>query len=134
MRGNRLRTAYVRASGGSRVGKAIAQVLNSAIYRAEKRGLLVGDNPLGTSGVHSRTYRLPEQQEFKLRDLGPRTLDEVPPRELAEVMRRIRHDNPTADDEQVLRETLRLYDRVSLTQAARAVLVPVLNLLRGPRS
>ncbi|HSO69438.1 MAG TPA: AAA domain-containing protein [Arachnia sp.] len=130
VRGNRLRTAYVRASGGFRVGKAIAQVLNSAIYRAEKRGLLVGDNPLGTSGVHSRTYRLPEQQEFRLRELGPRTLDEVPPRELLEVMRRISDANPSADDEQLLRETLRLYDRVSLTQAARSVLEPVLSLLR----
>ncbi|GAA3870188.1 AAA domain-containing protein [Tessaracoccus defluvii] len=133
VRGNRLRTAYVRASGGSRVGKAIAQVLNSAIYRAEKRGLLVGDDPLGASGVHARTYRLPEQPEFRVRELGPRTLDEVPPRELVEVMRRIRDANPAADDEQLLRETLRLYDRVSLTQAARAVLVPVLTLLRGPR-
>ena len=42
-------------------------------------------------------------------------------------------DDPSADDEQLLRETLRLYDRVSLTQAARTVLVPVLTLLRGPR-
>ncbi|MHA6507823.1 AAA domain-containing protein [Tessaracoccus sp. Y1736] len=133
VRGNRLRTAYVRAAGGSRVGKAIAQVLDSAVTRAVRRGELVADNPLGTAGVYSRTYRAPEQQEFRLRELGPRTLDEVPPRELLEVMRRIRDDNPSADDEQLLRETLRLYDRVSLTQAARTVLVPVLTLLRGPR-
>ncbi|CAL8971697.1 hypothetical protein TESS_TESS_00288 [Tessaracoccus sp. O5.2] len=82
--------------------------------------------------MQSRTYRLPEQPEFRVRDLGPRTLDEVPPRELVEIMRRIREANPAADDEQLLRETLRLYDRVSLTQAARAVLVPALNLLREP--
>ncbi|MHA6523537.1 AAA domain-containing protein [Tessaracoccus sp. G1721] len=130
VRGNRLRTAYVRASGGSRVGKAIAQILDSAVTRAVRRGDLVADNPLGTSGVHSRTYRLPGQEEFRLRELGPRVLDEVPPRELLELMRRISDANPPSSEEQLLRETLRLYDRVSLTQAARSVLLPVLTLMR----
>jgi len=129
VRGNRLRTAYVKASGGSRVGRAIAQELDSAIARAARRGQLAVDNPLGTPGVHARTYRLPDQ-EFRLRELGPRGLDEVPTRELLEVMRGIADDHPWADDERVLRETLRLYDRVSLTQAARSVLEPVLSLLR----
>lgn len=89
----------------------------------------MGDNPLGSAGVHARTFRLPEQPEFRLRTLGPRVLDEVPPRELVEVMRRIGADGAADSDERVLRETPRLYDRVSLTQAARSVLTSLLDLL-----
>lgn len=131
VRGNRLRTAYVLASGGQRVGKLIAERLNSMMLRAERRGLLVGENPAGSRGADQRTYRLPDQPEYRLREPGPRALDEIPHRELAEVMRMHGGADPSTDAEQVFRDTLHVYGRSSLTRVAREQLEPGLNLLRS---
>lgn len=129
VRGNRLRTAYVQASGGRRVGKAIGQRLNSLISRAQRSGLLVGDDPLGHGGVKLRTYRLPDQPETVLRELGPRTLEEVPPAELMAALAHVADRDPAAGHEQLMRQTLRLLGRTSLTQNAREALAPAHQLL-----
>lgn len=81
--GSRLQHAYVRASGGQRVGKQIASALNRQITRLVQAGTLLADNPTGESGVKPKTYRMPTQPEVRVRELGPRSLDEVPPSELA---------------------------------------------------
>jgi hypothetical protein len=75
--GQRLHSAYVRASGGQRVGKLIATELNKAITQAVREGRLVEENPLGETGVKSCTYRLPNQPEVWVRYLGPRLLEEI---------------------------------------------------------
>jgi hypothetical protein len=129
VRGNRLRAAYVQASGGRRVGKAIGQRLNSLISRAQRSGVLIGDDPLGQGGVKLRTYRLPDQPETVLRELGPRTLDEVPPAELTAAVARVADQYPDAGHEQLMRQTLRLLGRTSLTQNAREALEPAHQLL-----
>src|SRR5262249_53865284 len=54
--GNRLHTAYVRASGSVRVTKLVAGELNKAISQAVREGRLAEDNPLGESGIKPRTY------------------------------------------------------------------------------
>lgn len=84
--GSRLHTAYVRASGAVRVTKLVAGELNKAISQAVRKGELIEDNPLGESGIKPRTYRLPGQPEVRMRQLGPRSLDEVPPAELAAML------------------------------------------------
>ncbi len=129
VRGNRLRTAYVQASGGRRVGKAIGQRLNALISRAQRSGTLIGDDPLGHGGVKLRTYRLPDQAETIPRALGPRTLDEMPPTELSAAMARVLEEQPDAGHEQLMRQTLRLLGRTSLTQTAREALEPTHELL-----
>jgi very-short-patch-repair endonuclease len=96
--GHRLHTAYVKASGGQRVGKSVAQILNSAISAAVRQGTFVVDDPLQESGVKPRTYRLADQPEVRLRTLGPRTLDHVPPRELAELLRQAAADHGWDND------------------------------------
>ncbi|WP_232519750.1 AAA domain-containing protein [Actinosynnema pretiosum] len=84
--GSRLHTAYVRASGAIRVTKQVASELNKAVAQAVREGLLVEDNPLAETGLKARTYRLPDQPEVRLRHLGPRALEEVPPSELLALM------------------------------------------------
>ncbi len=81
--GSRLQHAYVHASGGQRVGRQIASALNRHITRLAQVGHLLADNPTGESGVKPKTYRLPTQPAVRVRELGPRALDEVPPSELA---------------------------------------------------
>lgn len=81
--GHRLHIAYVKASGRTRVGKSMAAALNQAISQAVRTGELIADNPLKAPGVKPLTYRLPDQDEIRPRELGPRSLDDVPPAELA---------------------------------------------------
>ena len=81
MTGHRLHVAFVKASGGQVVGKAIASMLNSAIRVAVRHRILVEDAPLGEHGIQPRTYRLAEQPQARARTLGPRTLEDIPPRD-----------------------------------------------------
>lgn len=87
VRGSRLLTAYVKASGGQKVGSQIAKDLNGAISAAVRQGRIVEDNPLGETGIKPRTYRLHEQPAHRVRPLGPRNLEDVPPLEIAARLR-----------------------------------------------
>ena len=81
--GDRLIQVYNRASGGSRAGRNIRSRINSAITSAVRQGQLVEDNPTDQQGNKYKTFRLPEQPEVHQRELGDRTIHEVPPAELA---------------------------------------------------
>ncbi|WAL63788.1 AAA domain-containing protein [Amycolatopsis cynarae] len=120
--GDRLHAVYVRASGGHRVGKQIASTLNSAISAAVRAGVLVRDNPLSQAGVKPQTYRLPERPEVRIRERGPRSLDHVPPSELAALMAMVADDRPGDSDEEIVRHTAQLLGVGRLTQQARELL------------
>lgn len=128
--GEHLQRSYVVASGGKRVGKLIAKELNSAITRAERTGRIVSDNPLQRPGIKPKTFRLSDQPAVRLRTLGPRTLDEVPPAEIAAAMHVAQRDFDAISDEEIMRHTLWLFGRKSLTQAVRDQMDPVLALVR----
>ena len=86
VRGFRLHRAYVTASGQRRVGKQIAHALNAALTDAVRQGLLFADNPLHDYGLKPRTYRAPGRPGVAVRQLGPRTLEQVPALELATLL------------------------------------------------
>lgn len=126
--GARLHTVYVRASGGQRVGKQIAQELDRAISRAVQAGHLVEDNPLRQAGIKPKTYRLPWQPPVVPRELGGRDLDHVPAAELAEILRLADQLHGWASEGELFRHALQLLGRKALTEPARARLEQVLPL------
>lgn len=81
MTGYRIHAAYFEASGDWD-DRANARILNQSITRAESKGLILSDNPLGAEGVKPKTFRLPTQPPVVRRELGPRSLTQVPPGEL----------------------------------------------------
>ncbi|PRW63684.1 hypothetical protein CEP50_09305 [Actinopolyspora mortivallis] len=83
--GDRLTRLYARAYGGRRT-EEISKTLNEGVSAAVRHEMLVEDNPLGAKLIAHRTFRLPEQPEVRVRTAGPRTIDEIPPRELATVL------------------------------------------------
>ncbi|TFD56738.1 DUF559 domain-containing protein [Cryobacterium sp. Hh38] len=87
--GHRIHDVYVGASGGRRVGSELARTLNQAVTTAVKTGQLIADNPLGEAGVKPKTFRLPGQPVVRLRDVGPRPIDHMPPSETAALMTRL---------------------------------------------
>ncbi|MBP2335030.1 very-short-patch-repair endonuclease [Saccharothrix coeruleofusca] len=123
--GSRLHTAYVRASGSIRVTKQIAGELNKAISQAVREGKLVEDNPLRESWVRARTYRLPDQPEVRTRHLGPRSLDEVPPSELAALLDHVAERNGNLGQEASRRAVLELLGLKRLTDNVRSRFVAV---------
>lgn len=123
--GTRLQKAFVKASGRARGGPQVAKTLNNAISEAVRRGLLVADNPLNARRIDARTYRLPEQPEVQLRQLGPRTLDEVPAGELIEHVRAEATRLGWDDEDVVFRTVLARLGLVRLTTSARAILEPI---------
>lgn len=115
--GERLYRLYVKSAGRSRAGRELRRLLNVSSSAAVSRGVLVADNPLGATGQTTKTFRLPDQPEVAVRELGPRTIHEVPPAELAAVLAMLR--DPGHDREQWFRAVLDLYGLVRLTEATR---------------
>lgn len=129
--GHRLHTAYVRAAGGHRVGKQVAGALNLAIGAAVEQGKLIVDDPLNESGVKSRTYRLPTQPVVRMRTLGPRTFDQVPPRELVALLSQAADLHGWDNDEILFRTVLTVLGLHRLTANVEARLRRVLPLANG---
>ena len=131
--GHRVHNAYRDAYGGQRVGKEIARLLNRAIMLGERRGQIISDNPLNESGVKPRTYRLPTQPAVVPRHLGPRSLELVPPAELAHHLTDLSLGDDTQSEEELFRAVLDRLGLRRLTDNVRAVLGGALGLAaQGP--
>lgn len=113
-----------------RVGKKIAKAPNSAITAAVRQGVLVEANPLGESGVKPRTYRLPGQPEVDLRELGPRSLDDVPPQELTALLADVAAEHGWEHEEALYRAVLDELGLKRLTTNVTARLNEVMPLAR----
>lgn len=127
--GHRLHQVYVRAAGGQRVGREIARLLNTAIVRAERRGLLKSENPLNEPGVKPKTFRTPAQSAVVPRELGPRALDMVPPAELAHHFAQFSAADPDLSEDELYRAMLDRLGLKRLTENARTVLSTALALV-----
>ena len=134
MLGTRLHHVYVRSSAGRRAGAQITKTLNSAINSAIRTGRLVRDNPLGESGFKPATLRLPDQPEVRVRALGARSFDQIPPAELAAVMAEEAAGFGWGDPTAVYRATMLRYDNTKLGHVIRARLEQIAPLVRcdGP--
>jgi hypothetical protein len=125
--GWRLHQVYEQASAGSKSHDQFSRLLNRAISLAERRRLIVSDNPLGQAGNKPRTYRLPDQPKVLARQLGPRTIDIVPPAELEQYFVEAMSGSPSSE-EQLLQGVQTLLGIRQLTQQARASLVGACRL------
>lgn len=114
------------------VGKKIAQILNQAITSAERRGMIVSDNPLGDAGVKPKTFRLASQPEVVPRELGPRSLRSVPPAELAHHLAEISRELHGSTVEELFRRVLHRFGLERLTDNAKAVLTRAIMLVPLP--
>ncbi|MGF9648716.1 AAA domain-containing protein [Pseudarthrobacter oxydans] len=82
------RQAYLRyqqATGGHRVGKSLQSIFNVATSRALRAGSIARLND-GIPGVVGSTLYIPGQDPVLVRQLGPRTIFEVPKSELTALL------------------------------------------------
>lgn len=129
--GDRLQAAYTEAGLLGRPSKQVTQLLNQAISRAVQTKELVEDDPLSAGGVKRKTYRLPKQPLVRLRHLGPRSYDQVPAREVAELLRVADSRFEWDTQGELYRNAIRLLDRRSLTDEARYCFDRVRDLAFG---
>jgi hypothetical protein len=119
---------YNRAAGGKKLTTIARAPLSGAAYwlAMERRLVLVKEEDAPWQG--DELLRLPDQPPVRLRELGPRTLEEVPLDEIAELMRRLR----AAGETELKRGVLRTYGLVRLTQRADELLGLALGLIDTP--
>jgi very-short-patch-repair endonuclease len=128
--GDRLHQAYAKAAGSQTVGKNAAHILNQAITSAERRGMIVSDNPLNEPGVKPKTFRLVTQPEVVARELGPRSIGLVPPAELAHHLLEASAAGDVRDEEALFHAVADKLGLAQLTESVRTVFARVITLVR----
>jgi hypothetical protein len=98
---------YVKASGGKALTSIARAPLSGATFRLKAAGAIEMEEG-------SEVLRPAGTAEVRVRELGPRALDEVPLREVAELMRRLR----TAGAVELPRAVLDAYGLVRMTAKA----------------
>ncbi|CAM3228256.1 AAA domain-containing protein [Corynebacterium gottingense] len=124
MLGGYLFSRYVKASGDLRVTKKVSSRLNPLLSMLRNSGAVESDDPLGSKGFKDKTFRLPHQEMVNLRELGPRSIHEVPPMELRAHVLKAFYRVGTTDREAVMREALRLLGLKRLTEVTAERLQP----------
>lgn len=101
---------YNRAAGGRKLTTIARAPLSSAVHwLAQEQRVVLEDD----------VVRLPDSPRVRVRELGPRTLEEVPLDEIAELVRRLRSGSRRLSDAtQAKRAVLNAYGLIRLTTRA----------------
>jgi hypothetical protein len=112
----------VTASGAGRQGRQIRAVLDSGVRSAVRRGELIASVPDAGGKSDRRVLRLPTQREVRLRQMGERTLEELPPGEIAALGQAIAAREPSLTRDELKRRILPLVGLNNLSRSADEVL------------
>jgi dethiobiotin synthetase len=118
MTATRAYSLYNRASGGRKLTSVAKAPLSSAVYWLAREGKLTLTREADIPWQGDDMVRLPDQPAVRVRELGPRTLDEVPLDEIAELIKLIRVGRGMTDPAELKRAVLSTYGLVRLTTRA----------------
>jgi len=116
---------YSYAVGIKRIGKQIRSVFNRAMRRAIASGKLEERNEYNLRDQIHKVVRIARSEPVLLRKRGDRTIDEIPPSEIACLIKHIvNHSSPrdTNEKKTILREVLSYYELKRLTDNTNNVL------------
>jgi hypothetical protein len=128
MRASRAYALYNRASGGKKLTTIARAPLSSAAYWLAREERLVLTPSDDIPWQEDDLLRSPDAPAVHVRELGPRTLEEVPLDEIAELMRRLAGAGASGDAA-LKRGVLQAYGLVRLTTRADEYLGRALGLL-----
>jgi hypothetical protein len=128
MRASRAYALYNRASGGKKLTSVARAPLSSAVYWLAQEQRLVLTPKDEIPWQDDDLIRLPRTPAVKVRELGPRTLEEVPLDEIAELISRLRAARGIGDDTEMKRAILSAYGLMRLTSRADEYLRLALQL------
>lgn len=127
MTATRAYSLYNRASGGRKLTSVARAPLSSAVYWLARENKLALTREADIPWQGDDIVRLPDQPAVRVRELGPRDLDEVPLDEIAELIVRLRANGTTGDSE-LKRAVLNTYGLKRLTTHADEYLTLALEL------
>jgi hypothetical protein len=118
MTATRAYSLYNRAAGGRKLTSVAKAPLSSAVYwlAREEKITLTREADIPWQG--DDMVRMPDQPPVRVRELGPRSLDEGPLAEIAELVGLIRASQGTSDPTELKRAILSTYGLVRLTSRA----------------
>jgi dethiobiotin synthetase len=118
MTASRAYSLYNRAAGGRKLTSVAKAPLSSAVYwlAREEKVTLTREADIPWQGEDM--VRMPDQPAVRVRELGPRSLDEVPLDEIAELVKLIRGSLGTSEPTEMKRAVLTTYGLVRLTSRA----------------
>jgi dethiobiotin synthetase len=131
MTASRAYAIYNRASGGRKLTSVARAPLSSSIYwlAQEHKVVLVRSEEIPWQD--DDVVRMPDSPAVRVRELGPRALEEVPLDEIAELVRRLRGARGIAGATETKRAVLNAYGLVRLTGKADDYLGLALDLADG---
>ena len=104
-----------RASGSQRLTGPVRRMLNRASAAAIRGGTIVATNPFNVQGQGQLVLRMPGTPSVNVRERGSRELDELPPDEVAAMLKSLRERDTQLDQEQLKRQLLSALGWVRLT-------------------
>ena len=130
MLGYRAYSLFAKASGVGKITSATKSKLDRTIQALIEAGSIAGaDEWLDSLDDPSRKIlRLPEQDLVRVRSRGSRSIDEIPPSELAEVVLHYSSQDEWLGREELYRLVLKHYDLQKLTALGRRVLDYVMQM------
>jgi dethiobiotin synthetase len=131
MTASRAYALYNRASGGKKLTTVARAPLSSSVYwlAQERKVVLVRKEEIPWQD--DDVVRMPDSPAVRVRELGPRSLEEVPLDEIAELIRRLRASRGNLDATATKRAVLDAYGLVRLTSKADEYLGLALDLADG---
>ena len=111
--------AYTNASSAQRLGPQMRSSLNRALANLERQKRVTIERTSDGSGYRNALLRVPEGDRVTVREIGPRTFDEVPLSELSSLVRGIRATEPGSSPEEIYRRVLAHYGLVRMTEQVR---------------
>jgi dethiobiotin synthetase len=118
MRATRAYSLYNRAAGGRKLTSVAKAPLSSSVYWLARENKLALTREADIPWQGDDMVRLPDQPAVRVRELGSRTLDEVPLDEIAELVKLISASRGTAEPNDLKRAILSIYGLVRLTTRA----------------
>ena len=107
--------AYIQGSAVRRLGPSVRRTLNRALASLERKKRVSVKRATNASGHQNALVTTPATDATVVREIGPRTLDEVPLPEVSSLLGSVRASNPGASSEAIYRQVLELYGLVRMT-------------------
>jgi very-short-patch-repair endonuclease len=111
---------YLRKCGIRRLGGELKRTMNKAMQYAISSEKIVKEDELGQGGLIYSIVRIKNSPPIKLRKLGTRQFDEIPPSELQVASFIVKRENRELSDEEHLRDVLTFYGLKRLTSAVKS--------------
>ncbi len=124
---HRVYSLYVKAAGLQRVGRQIRSILNRAVRKAVRQGLLDESNEYGTRDQLNQIVRLAGSPPVVPRMRGGRAFDEIPPAEITALMKWLLEQDPTLNGDRMIQAVMNAYGFERTTSNIRDSLILIMT-------